>query len=520
MNVAAAYAECRAHRPRSGSTLLRRDAPAACGPARRDLRRSTRSRGASTTSPTASLERRTKLAALGDIRAQLASTATRADDPVLAAVADAARRYPIPLDAFGDLVDGAEMDVRGHEYATFADTELYGRRVAGSIGRLALGVFETTRPRARRATGRRARRRAPAHEHPARPERGRARSAASTCRRRISTASAATSTDGRIEGPAELLVAFEAQRALGRLEHGLTLVPLLDRRSAACVLAMAGAYRRLLERIALAPATSSSAAGRRCAAGRRAGCSRRASRGARRDRRARRGRRRRPRRDRGRARPRRRTAPTVTLFEARSRLGGATYSVRRKDHWIDNGQHVLLRCCTAYRGFLERLGVEHLVPIQPRLRIPMLREGRPPAFLRRAPLPAPLHLVPTLLRFAPLQPPRAPRTRSARAAALRKLDPADGALDARTFGEWLARAAAVRRRDRGALEPDHAADAQPAGGRGIARARDDGLPHRAARRRRRLRHRRPGGAAATPSRRRGGDGARARGRATSRSARR
>src|SRR5262249_37591122 len=70
---------------------------------------------------------------------------------------------------------------------------------------------------------------------------------------------------------------------------------------------------------------------------------------------------------------------SVTLFEARTRLGGATYSVRRKDHWIDNGQHVLLRCCTAYRGFLARLGVQELVPIQPRLRVPILREGKPPA---------------------------------------------------------------------------------------------------------------------------------------------
>jgi squalene-associated FAD-dependent desaturase len=127
---------------------------------------------------------------------------------------------------------------------------------------------------------------------------------------------------------------------------------------------------------------------------------------------------------------------TVTLFEARTRLGGATYSVHRKDHWIDNGQHVLLRCCTAYRAFLERLGVERLVPIQPRLRIPILREGKPPAFLRRTPLPAPLHLVPTLLRYAPLS----ARERLGAlyaAAALRKLDPADASLDEQTFGAWL-----------------------------------------------------------------------------------
>ena len=127
---------------------------------------------------------------------------------------------------------------------------------------------------------------------------------------------------------------------------------------------------------------------------------------------------------------------TVTLYEARTRLGGATYSVRRKDHWIDNGQHVLLRCCTAYRGFLARLGVEHLVPIQPRLRIPVLREDKSPAFLSRAPLPAPLHLVPTLLRYAPLR--RHDRLNALRgAAALRKLDPADERLDAQTFGAWL-----------------------------------------------------------------------------------
>jgi squalene-associated FAD-dependent desaturase len=127
---------------------------------------------------------------------------------------------------------------------------------------------------------------------------------------------------------------------------------------------------------------------------------------------------------------------SVTLFEARTRLGGATYSVRRKEHWIDNGQHVLLRCCTAYRAFLRRLGVEELVPIQPRLRVPILREGRPPAFLRRAPFPAPLHLVPTLLRYAPLD--RGERLRAlGAAAALRKLDPADASLDDRTFGDWL-----------------------------------------------------------------------------------
>jgi len=49
------------------------------------------------------------------------------------------------------------------------------------------------------------------------------------------------------------LVRFEAQRARDWFDRGLMLAPLLDRRSAACLLAMAGIYRKLLDRIAADP---------------------------------------------------------------------------------------------------------------------------------------------------------------------------------------------------------------------------------------------------------------------------
>ena len=126
----------------------------------------------------------------------------------------------------------------------------------------------------------------------------------------------------------------------------------------------------------------------------------------------------------------------VTLFEARRRLGGATFSVLRNGYWLDNGQHVALRCCTAYRAFLRRLGVEHLFEIQPRLRIPVLAPGGRKALLERAALPAPLHLAPTLLRYRHL----APRERLAvawAARALQSLDPGDVRLDSQSFGRWL-----------------------------------------------------------------------------------
>jgi phytoene dehydrogenase-like protein len=45
----------------------------------------------------------------------------------------------------------------------------------------------------------------------------------------------------------------------------------------------------------------------------------------------------------------------VTLLEARGRLGGAAYSFDRHGVTADNGQHVFLRCCTAYRGLLDDL---------------------------------------------------------------------------------------------------------------------------------------------------------------------
>ncbi len=126
----------------------------------------------------------------------------------------------------------------------------------------------------------------------------------------------------------------------------------------------------------------------------------------------------------------------VTLLEARPRLGGATWSARRRGLVVDNGQHVFLRCCTAYRAFLARLGVAELAPLQERLAVPVLAPGRRPAWIRRARLPAPAHLAPSLLRFGPLSVPD--RLRAARTALrLRALDLSDRALDAGRFGDWL-----------------------------------------------------------------------------------
>jgi hydroxysqualene dehydroxylase len=127
----------------------------------------------------------------------------------------------------------------------------------------------------------------------------------------------------------------------------------------------------------------------------------------------------------------------VTLLESRPWLGGLASSFRRGELTVDTGQHVFLRCCTAYRGFLDRLGVTALTTLQPRLDIPVLTPGRPESRLRRDPLPAPLHLARALLGYRPLT--LAERVSAARAVrALGRVDPADPAADTVTFGAWLA----------------------------------------------------------------------------------
>jgi squalene-associated FAD-dependent desaturase len=126
----------------------------------------------------------------------------------------------------------------------------------------------------------------------------------------------------------------------------------------------------------------------------------------------------------------------VTLLEARPRLGGATFSVERDGIWVDNGQHVFLRCCTAYRALLDRIGATAQTELQPRLAIPVLRPGGRISWLRRTDLPAPLHLGASIARFGPLPP--ADRVRLLPALlALRRLSLDDPSLDEQTFGEWL-----------------------------------------------------------------------------------
>ncbi|KOG29294.1 presqualene diphosphate synthase HpnD [Streptomyces resistomycificus] len=177
-------------------------------------------------------------------------------DPVAVALAHAAETFPIPLDGLDELIDGVLMDVRGETYETWDDLKVYCRCVAGAIGRLSLGVFGTE-PGARGAE------RAPEYADTL----GLALQLTNILRDvREDAEGGRTYLPGddlakfgcsagfKGSKPPEGadfagLVHFEVRRARALFAEGYRLLPMLDRRSGACVAAMAGIYRRLLDRI-------------------------------------------------------------------------------------------------------------------------------------------------------------------------------------------------------------------------------------------------------------------------------
>lgn len=187
------------------------------------------------------------------------SGAPDAADPVLVALADAASRFPIPLGAFGELIDGCVADVRGTRYATFADLEHYCRCVAGSIGRLSLGVFgskdvQTAAPLAD-ALGVALQLTNILRDIKEDLANGRVYLPAEDLERfecRLDAGVGAVVGAANVAGLTDL-ISFEGQRARDWYAAGLGLMPLLDRRSAASAGAMAGIYLRLLEHICAAP---------------------------------------------------------------------------------------------------------------------------------------------------------------------------------------------------------------------------------------------------------------------------
>jgi phytoene synthase len=197
------------------------------------------------------LDRDAQLSALAAERSMLAAldSVQPVEDPVAVALADARRRYGLPLDALELLIEGVEFDVLGTRYETFEELVGYCRRVAGSVGRLCLAIFADgggTNGASGLADDLGVAMQLTNILRDVREDRERGRS--------YLPAEDLRQFDCEDELPDAALIRFEAARAVEWFDRGLRLTDALDARSASCVLAMTGIYRCILERIARDPA--------------------------------------------------------------------------------------------------------------------------------------------------------------------------------------------------------------------------------------------------------------------------
>jgi len=179
----------------------------------------------------------------------LAAGETDPSDPVMVALAHATEHYQLPVDALELLIEGVELDALGAQYERFDDLVRYCRCVAGSVGRLCLAIFSDG------SAGEEA--------HSLADDLGVAMQLTNILRDIVEDLERGRTylpledrlrfgcPDLATAGEPEVteLIRFEAERAAQWFDHGMRLVDLLDVRSASCVQAMTGIYRRILDRI-------------------------------------------------------------------------------------------------------------------------------------------------------------------------------------------------------------------------------------------------------------------------------
>ena len=128
----------------------------------------------------------------------------------------------------------------------------------------------------------------------------------------------------------------------------------------------------------------------------------------------------------------------VTLIEARSTLGGRTFSFRdaQSGRVLDNGQHVIVGACRNLIEFLETIGARRLWHIQSQLDVAVYDRTRRLGRLYGVSAPAPLHLLPAFLSYPHLSwTDKAKATRGL--IAMMQVKRGDLALEDITFHDWL-----------------------------------------------------------------------------------
>jgi squalene-associated FAD-dependent desaturase len=128
----------------------------------------------------------------------------------------------------------------------------------------------------------------------------------------------------------------------------------------------------------------------------------------------------------------------VTLIEARRFLGGRAFSFIDAETGlsVDNGQHVIVGCCSYFIDFLKRLDADGKWHLQPRLRLRVRDRQGKAGLLAASRLPAPFHLLPSFLAYPHLGAGDKIRALAALARA-RFTDRCQPYLERITFYQWL-----------------------------------------------------------------------------------
>lgn len=123
----------------------------------------------------------------------------------------------------------------------------------------------------------------------------------------------------------------------------------------------------------------------------------------------------------------------VVVLEARARVGGRAFSFRdpADGTLLDNGQHVILGCCTEFLKLAHEVGVPDAVALPPALAVPVYKDGER-SMLASLPAAGPLHLAAGMLRYRHLSL-RGRLTALKAAARLARGGPAGPC----TFADWL-----------------------------------------------------------------------------------
>jgi phytoene synthase len=176
------------------------------------------------------------------------------EDPVMHVLSRAVERFAIPEYELQGLIDGVAMDLEPREYATWDELRGYCRLVAAVVGRMCVRIFGYSDAQALELA----------------EELGVSLQLINVLRDVREDLSM-----GRIYLPREdrerfgvtedvlrgngdervwrALVEFEAQRAIGLYNRGISVVRYIPHRAGVCVRSMAGIYRGILDRIVADP---------------------------------------------------------------------------------------------------------------------------------------------------------------------------------------------------------------------------------------------------------------------------